>query len=63
MAQAKPKRGAPGNPGYDSARLDEAIVTLGDAYALLLIATAEAFLREYLTSLPVTIVDEPSWRR
>ena len=59
MAQAKLKKGTPGNPGYDPARLDEAIVTMGDAYALLLIATAEAFLREYLTSLPVAIGELP----
>jgi hypothetical protein len=45
------KRGAPGFPGFDPLRLEAAIATAGDAYALLLIATGEAFLREYLASV------------
>jgi hypothetical protein len=53
------KRGAPGVPAYDPLRLEAAIATAGDAYALLLIATAEGFLREYLQHLGVDIGDEP----
>jgi len=55
------KRGAPGNPSYDPLRLDAAIATADDAYALLLIATAEAFLREYLVSIgAISINAEPT---
>lgn len=55
LAQGSQRRGAPGFPGYDPARLDAAIATAGDAYALLLIATAEAFLREYLLAIVVNL--------
>jgi hypothetical protein len=53
------KRGAPGNPAYDPQRLEAAIATAGDAYALLLIATAEGFLRQYLQSVGTEIGSEP----
>lgn len=53
------KRGAPGRPTYDPRRLEVAIASADDAYALLLIATAEAFLREYLASLGIAIGPEP----
>ena len=52
------KRGTPGRPAYNPERLPTAIVTAGDAYALLLIATAEAFLREYLSNMGVAIRQE-----
>ena len=58
-ARAEKKRGAPGNPAYDPSRLDIATVTAGDAYSLLLIATAEFFLREYLTSIGANLGSEP----
>ena len=53
------KRGAPGNPAYDPKRLTGAIETAEDAYSLLLIATAEGFLRQYLQSLNVDVGNEP----
>jgi|SRR5579862_7251419 len=59
QGQTGKKRGSPGLPGYDPLRLGAAISTAGDAYALLLISTAEAFLREYLTSIGVSLSDEP----
>ena len=58
-ARGNPKKGSPGLPQYDPARLQAAIATAGDAYALLLIATTEAFLREYLTNIAIPIGDEP----
>lgn len=57
------RRGAPGRPNFDSERLQTAIVTAGDAYALLLIATAEGFLREYLLGIGIDIGREPKLRR
>jgi hypothetical protein len=48
QAKVVTKRGSPGVAAFDSERLDSAIATAGDAYALLLIATSEAFLREHL---------------
>jgi len=53
------KRGAFGVPAYDPARLEAAIATADDAYALLLIANAEAYLREYLVFLRIGIGEEP----
>jgi hypothetical protein len=46
-------RGAPGVPAFDPTRLEAAIATAGDAYALLLIAATEGFLREYLDGVGV----------
>jgi|SRR5438067_1355598 hypothetical protein len=57
------KRGAPGVPAYDPQRLEAAIATAGDAYALLLIATAEGFLRGYLRSIGISIPAEPRLSR
>lgn len=60
MSESK-KRGAAGNPSYDPLRLDAAIATADDAYSLLLIATAEAFLREYLVALgAISVTAEPT---
>lgn len=59
MSNKSSKRGAPGVPAYDPARLDAAIEAAGDAYALLLIATAEAFLRDFLISVGIDVGDEP----
>jgi hypothetical protein len=53
------KRGSPGVPAYNPQRLEAAIVTAGDAYALLLIATAEGFLREYMQTARIQIGAEP----
>ena len=48
---AKSKRqGLPGYPAFDPSRLPAAVATADDAYALLLIATAEGFMRDYLIS-------------
>src|SRR5207237_6470669 len=58
-ASRSKKKGAPGTPAYDPALLEAAIATAGDAYALLLIATAEGFLREYLQSAGVVLPPEP----
>jgi hypothetical protein len=52
------KRGAPGVPAFDPKRLEPAIVTAGDAYALLLIATAEGYLRQYLQSVGAAVRDD-----
>src|SRR5687768_2873786 len=54
LARRWTKKGAPGSPHYDPTDLDDAIETAGDAYSLLLIATAEGFLRQYLESIQVT---------
>jgi hypothetical protein len=51
------RRGAPGIPAFDPKRLDAAIATVGDAYALLLIAIAEGFLHEYLQSIGIRVGD------
>jgi hypothetical protein len=60
MSESK-KRGAAGNPSYHPWRLGAAIATAGDAYALLLIATAEAFLREYLAAVgAISVAAEPT---
>jgi hypothetical protein len=59
QAQKSKKKGLSGVPDYDPARLDSALSTAGDAYALLLIATAEGFLRDYLLSLQLPIGPEP----
>lgn len=59
LAQRGRKKGTPGLPACDPARLDAAIATAGDAYALLLIATAESLLREYLVSVNVQLGAEP----
>ncbi len=59
LALGGTKKGTPGLPGYNPARLDAAIATAGDAYALLLIASAEAFLRDYLLSIGVDLGAEP----
>ncbi len=47
-------------PSFDPVIIEAAIVTADDAYALLLIATAEGFMREYLTLMRVRVGDEPS---
>lgn len=57
-ASRSKKRGAPGVPHFDPRRLELAIATAGDAYALLLIATAEGFLRQYLKSVSVRVRDD-----
>lgn len=59
LASQSTKRGAPGAPGYDPIRLEAAIATAGDAYCLLLIATAEAFLRDYLGGIGIAVGAEP----
>jgi ferric-dicitrate binding protein FerR (iron transport regulator) len=48
-----------GRPEFDSTRLGAAIATAGDAYALLLVARAEAFMRDYLGSLGTSLGSEP----
>jgi hypothetical protein len=53
------KRGQRGNPRFDPLGIEPAINTAGDAYALLLIATAEAFMREHLVSAGKRLPDEP----
>ncbi|MFN3649300.1 MAG: hypothetical protein ACK47B_06930 [Armatimonadota bacterium] len=58
-AAREKKRGTPGVPHYDPERLAAAIATAGDAYALLLIATAEGYLREYLLSIGISLGSEP----
>lgn len=52
-------KGIPGNPAYSRDQVEAAIATSGDAYALLLVATAEGFLRDFLESQGIAIGDEP----
>jgi gluconate 2-dehydrogenase gamma chain len=59
VASSKSKQAVPGTPHFDPTRLETAIATAGDAYALLLIATAESFLREYLDSIAAPISPDP----
>jgi hypothetical protein len=40
-------------PAFDPARIEAAVARAGDAYAMLLVATAEGFLRAYMTSLSI----------
>jgi len=59
LTAASSRRGAPGYPTFDSSRLASAITTAGDAYSLLLIASSEAFLRQYLDSIGVRLGADP----
>lgn len=53
------RRGLPGRPSFDSERAEVAADTAADAYALLLIATAEGFMRDYLDSISVPVGSRP----
>jgi len=53
------KSGAPGNPNFSRDRVEAGIASAGDAYALLLIAVGEGFMREYLVLAGVRIGEEP----
>lgn len=46
-------------PAFDPIPIEAAIATANDAYALLLIATAERFMRAYLTSQGIPVGAEP----
>jgi hypothetical protein len=56
-AAARNKRGAPGNPAFDPNALEIAVATATDAYALLMIATAESYLREFLLSRGISLLE------
>ena len=47
----------------DLDNINSALATANDAYALLLIATAERFLRDYLTSQNIPLSDDPKLDR
>ena len=47
------------SPNIDPDNIESALATANDAYALLLIATAERFLRDYLTSQSIALPDDP----
>lgn len=61
--KAKPKAGQKGQlsalPFFDSDILEAAVATANDAYALLLMASSEGFMRAYLNSMNIPLGEEP----